>query len=920
MKTLLSSLLVFNLAFAPLIAHAADFKAPVRVSLQAPILGRGAAKPVVVRRGPAVNLIEIPVNGESSTNFSAISSRERGAYYDRPTRKIWFVYSEEEDKAAAADALYRLRQELPKATIEFKTEDEVLAMKKDDEGKEHVDTEATFNNIAEGPDMVLASNQDLYESLGELREDGYAREIPMGFTTKHSISIDVPKADIDLHRLNDPRLFPHRNYLYITERNILTPPIEAGSHKLHGDKVFLEDAVQAEVGHHKTTGKKGDDDDYMGPLRLGVNYMMWRTGQADDKETAQIRKKAHALADYLEKKEIHVLVIETPEASSVVGMMKKMGYHVGLPVIWDGPNKAPADATGINLTLHYGEGEWLRQAEWVKISRSLDWKFTVAQATVLERLPYNFMEEGGPSILNAEASVKTAMEAALPVLSPDANVRTIGAELTNGNGVIKPGDGNAFGHLGMSFELEPGTHKVSTIWYNSGKGGPFSGVGSDARKALNLAEYAYTTQFIPEAPGQPTPIGETAGGSMLWMHTRRLDNRPVDKTSISDALQFLSHLDAEFQKGNDQYSFLNNVMDVFRRGKQAFTNCSSLVVKAWKKIGAALPDPLIQNPIDGAVNIFALIAREFKTNKTGPFDFMISSWERPYHSAPAHYRIDNRPIASPMYHGAEEALLDMNIFQRVYRYLQMLYYLPRAWRIPKAADAMADMAGVRIIVGPNSNVAKVYINPQSPVIQLRASDEKIEQIRAQRDQNSARMLELNRELVAFMGHEGWRNNPERLREKLDELVDPAQRKKKDEELAEHSRLEAKDTLYHLDELVELNRQLFLKIQLLDPLKRTATKLDPIKRAYEKVMEMHGQLAQGHDLSEEQIGELARLNAQVFKVLNKVADDVVARYGPLFPRAVRMMFAKTSSKDFEELLDLSQKVYKETASKKTGGKK
>ena len=708
MKTLISLSLILNLAFAPVIAQAAVFKAaPARISMQAPVAGRasvqaalpgsmalGQAKPVVVRNG-VVNLIEVPQIDEPVADPAAI--RQEGDDYDRPTQKIWFVYSDQDEKEDAEDALNRLRQELPNANIEFVPQDEVLVMKKDKKGQEHLDAEETFKNIAHGPDLILFPDQDSYEGLRELRDAGYAREIPMGFTGARSISVDVPKADIDLHRLNDSRQFPHRNYMYLSERTVETPAIQAGSHSLKGKRATLEAAVEKGGKDVQKPSKKGDED--MGPLKYFLGYVLWRSKLVDDKETAEIRRKAHALGAYLSKQKTHVLVIDDPEASRVVGLMKQMGYHVGLPVIWNSAY-APADATGINMTVFSGTGEWLRQpqAKTVKVLDSNEWTAAVAQAPALERLPYNFNEVGGPGVVNAERAVRTAMRVSFPLAPTDPDTRIVGAEMSNGNGTYTVADGNGFGHLGESFELKPGVHKVATVWYNSGKGGPFSGVGSDPTKALNLHEYGYTTQYIVKGPGQPTPLGETPGGSMLWMHTRKLDNRPVDKTSISDLLVFFSDLNAEFQKGADQYNFLNNFIEAFRRGRKAFTNCASLVIKSWKKMGARLPNPLIQNPIDGAVNIFALIAREFKENKTGPFDFMISSWDRPYHSAPSHYRIENRPIASPMYHISEKALVDMNFLQRLWRYAAMLRYLPRAWRIPQAADNMADMAGGGIIV------------------------------------------------------------------------------------------------------------------------------------------------------------------------------------------------------------------------------
>lgn len=867
----------------------------------------GPAREVLLRKGPPAELIEIPVAETGDDRSFPDSGRARGAYFYKPTRKVWFVYGDEAEKEAAGDVLRILMEDLgPEASIEFKREDEIIVMRR---GKEALDEKATAERLGQasdqapgqGPDLVLAANQELYEALRELRDHGRARELPMGFTGKRFVSVDVPKRDIDLHGLNDASRLPHRNYFYLSERRVDTPSVSAGRHLLQGRHVTPSAAVEQGSGKVHSGGKKGDAD--MGPLKFFVKYLMWRTGQADDRETAALRRRAHALGEYLDSQDAHILVIDDPETSKVVGLMKKMGYHVGLPVIWRGP-RTPADPTGINLA--DAPGGWLDQAPWVTLSRAGHWTDAVAQAPDLKRLPYNFMEKGGPSVARAEAVVNAALEAALPALAEGSDVRAVGAGLTNGNGTIVPGDANPFGHAFNVLELRPGEYKVATVWYEAGKGGPMSGLGSRPETAMSLAEYPFTTRHIPEAPGQPTPLGDAATGRMLMLFTRKVADRPVDRTSIGDMLQLYAKIDAMFQQGRTSYKFI-----------KGGTNCAAILLKGWKKIGAAIYSALAVNPMDVAVNIFGLIGRELMDNMLGSADFMIMAVERPYHASPADYRIDNSPIASPMYWASSKPWDQMNLLERAWRFLQMLYRLPRAMRVPRATDAIDRMAGIRLVTGPNSRVLRAYINPQSPVIQLRVSDRRIADIRQARNVNNEGMLELNRRLTELTGFSDWRSNPE-LQEKMREW-DARTREAFDAMLGEHKRLGTVDSLHHLDEMLENNRRLFLKIRLLDPLERFSRRLDPVRLAYQRVLELRELLVRGTDFEEKDINELDELNAGVFKALAAASAAVLRRYGLPIPPDVRLVFERTSAKDFEQLLKLSRQARDELSRKRAGRK-
>lgn len=829
-------------------------------------------------------------------SFGRITGALSRTYQDPgPIRKMWFVHSRGEDLDRFKDVLARIGEENPGVEIVFQEEKSVLPYIKGEDGKEELDDsqegrKTLYERIrAHGAEFVLASNQDIYEAFRGLRDSELAREIPFGFAGRRFISVDIPRASLNPAVLSDPLKLPYRKYLEITNRAKSLPGKIAG---MQGSQVALEELLEAadEIGH----GPAKKDEDMGFFERLGMKRLMKLAGQADDPETAKLREKAHHMAAYLERHQADVLVIEDPKTAKMAALMKRMGYHKSLPVIWKGLAN-PGDASGINMAL--SPAEWLK--DWPHVlaakPRSPDGtpglEDAIAQAPKLLRLPDNFMEMGGVSVKDFESKVARAVEMVVPP-SPQAGAPRFDVHfmLTNGNGVRRKGDANPFGHFGLAVTDENGKTLVWTVQYNDG--GSFTGGLGEGRQ-LNLAEYLYSLWYLPGAAGQAIPLAETAVSPVFDFILKGA----VDEAGLEAMRRVAAYINARHLQGKDNYNFLN---------KEGMTNCISLVTQILRAAGFVIAETGIQAPGDKAVEMIAGFARRLLNNQVGPRDFGLVIFERPAHAGPEHYRIPNTVLGSPFFNW-RKTWKYMTLGEKLRRIASWLPTLIQSFRISHRIEAFARMAGHRVSVGPNSRELEIKANPESPILKLRHFAQEIERLRRERVPIEEELGRLNEELLKAGGLEDWRPNPG-LVEEPGSAEGPG--KPSEGELAgmrrRHHQLELKLGLSLFDEQIAQRAVEFHKVEIADSLGRYAGRLERIRKAHRKVLATREMMeTEDRILNEGEVERLNLLNAEVETELQNIRLEILQDIGPAVPHDMNMIARQVSLKTIDQLLRKSQ---------------
>ncbi|HAH06883.1 MAG TPA: hypothetical protein DCM05_10215 [Elusimicrobia bacterium] len=792
-----------------------------------------------------------------------------------PVKKLWFVFEDKTQLERSGDMLRRVAEENPGVEIVTYQEKALLPQAKGEDGKESPDTgkDALTSLVermqAEKAECVLTSNQELYEVFRRMRDFELARDVPFGFVGRRHVSVDIPRASLNPLVLSDPLKLPYRRYLDVGAGGGVPEPIDTADGTMEGSRMAL--AQLLETAHASGHGAAKKDEDMGLLMRLGTKALMRLSGQADDRTTAKLRKKAHALAAYIEENGIDALSTDDPETAAVVGLMKRMGYHKSLPVVWKA-RQAPPDASGINVALR--GGGWLEEAPHVALARpegegrAASVREALSQATRLERLPDNFMEMGGVSVRNFEPKVAEAVRRAVPP-SPKGRY-DVHFLMTNGNGVKSKGDANAFGHFGMAVTDENGKILVWTVQYNDG--GSFTGGLGDGRQ-MTLAEYLYGLWYLPGAAGQAIPLAETAVSPVLdfiWKGA-------VDAAGLSAMRRVAAAINAKHLQGEDNYSFTN------RDGQ---TNCISLVTQILRAAGFPIAESGIQAPADKAVEFIAGLSRSLLSNQIGPLDFGLIRFERPAHAGPEHYRIPNTALGSPLFNRSKP-WSRMNLWEKLVRAIASVPNFIRSLAIPSRIEAFTAMASQSVRVGPNSRELVVEDHSDSPIVQLRGAAETVLRLREER-------VPLERELAA-LNEELLERGPAAADERLEELR------------RRHKELELRLALSILDEQIAQRSVDYLKLRIADTTGRRAGRFDEVKAAREEVLALRDLMeAEGRILDEGEIARLDALNAQVERRLQRIRLDLLREAGPAVPHDMKQISRQVTLKVIDDLLDKAGK--------------
>ena len=839
--------------------------------------------PLVALSDPRVRAMPAP----SPTFGDITGALTRPAPDPGPIRKMWFIFADEAQRLRSQDSLERVREENPGVEAVSYGAESVLTYKTV-EGKREIDTDpevlaALSERIAaEGAELVLTSDQELYEVFRMLRDRGLSRDVPFGFVGRRSVSVDIPRASLDPSKLSDPTRYPHRKYLEILEKPSQAAASEIAGMK--GERTALGELLDAagESGH----GPSKSDEDMGFFARLGTKALLRLAGAADDRVSAKLREEAHALAGALERGAVDVLVTDDPRAAEVVGLMKRMGYHKSLPVVWKG-RAAPGDASGINLALR--PGGWLDAAPHVRLAKSssegraASLKDAVAQAPAVERLPENFMEMGGVSARGFEPAVAEAVARAAPDSPAYKGRYDVHFLLTNGNGVRTPGDANAFGHFGMAVKDEKGKTLVWTVQYNDG--GSFTGGLGDV-KQMTLAEYLYSLWYLPGAAGQAIPLAETAVSPVVDFVLKGA----VDQAGLEAMRRVAAYINAKHLRGEDRYSFLNAA---------GMTNCISLVTQILRAAGFPIAESGVQAPADKAVELISLLARGLLNNRVGPTDFGLVVFERPAHAGPEHYRIANTALGSPLFN-RRKPWQAMSLWEKARRILASIPNFIRSLAIPKKLDAFSAMASHRVRVGPNSRELRIEENPDSPIVLLRRAAEEVERLRRERVPVEKELASLNEDILRQGGYEDWRPGSGSPRPSPEqEAVLKGLRER-------HRGLELELALSILDEQVSLRKTDYLKLVVADLPGRHTGRLERVRRAQARVIEARDLMeTDARILTETEIASLNALNAEVENELQKARLAILKDVGPDVPHDMGMISRQVTLGHLDELLHKSR---------------
>lgn len=799
-----------------------------------------------------------------------------------PVKRLWLVYGSEQELATVQEALAKVKAANPGVQVQLYPADQVLARAKE-KGKTWDSSpqarQTVFDRLLkEEAGFVLATNQDLYEQFRGLRDSNLARHIPMGFAGRKFVSVDMPRASLDPAKLSDPAQYPSRRYLWLGEGSEKAARLLAG---MEGVRKSLSDAtLEGQAEPHAEEG---------GWLsQFGMQLAMKLAGQADSSAKAKLRERAHRLAGYLEANGIDAVATRDPEATRVLGIMKEMGYHKSLPVIW-ADREAPPDARAVSVALR--AGEWQAKAPHVAVSPKASLGDALAFATQrLERVPENFMEIGGVSVKGFTPAVDQAVAKALPGAKAGSGRFDIHFMLTHGNGVAKPGDANPFGHFGMAVTDEQGKLQVWSVQYNDG--GSFTGGLGDG-KQMSLSEYLYSLWYLPGAVGQAIPLGETAAATVYDFVLRG-----ADEAQIETMRRKAAEINARHLRGLDNYRFLN---------EEGMTNCISLVTQILRAAGYRLPETGKQDPAGMAYNMIVEMSRWLLSGRLPAEDFGLLVFERPAHSGPAHYRIPNIALAAP-HSTRQKAWEQMNLWEKLKRIVGVGRNLRKALNVPDFLERFGAMASHRVVVGPNSRTPSVVENPESPVLKLRGARGKVAGLRRERVPLMEAVARIEDRIIKAIGFEGWQPNPaQSLEEQAREAkLEPEAKALLELDLQRHHQLDVALQLNRIDEQAELRRAEFLALQVADPTGRYARRTDPMRRAYAQVLS-HRDRVETEDrvLSPAEIAELDRLNAKIERELEAVRLALLEDAGPTIPQSMTMILGQLDRETLEELRALSQ---------------
>lgn len=822
----------------------------------------------------------VPALPRSAVVAPAPYARMTGALYRSqadpgPVKRMWVVFKPGE-KELVAEAVAKIAEHNPGVEVAWLEESQAIPVVKNEKGEESVDRQALFDSLlADKAEFVLATNQDIYEKFRGLRDSNLAREIPMGYAGRKSVSVDMPRASLDPAVLSDPRAYAARRYLWLGADGAekagarMMAGMEGVRMSLQG--VLKSDAVE---GHG---GAKKDED--MGLVaRMGTKLMMKLARQADDAETQKLREEAHHLAAYIAKEKIDVLATDDARATKVVGLMKQMGYHKSLAVVWASREK-PADASGVNMTVV--PAPWLGEARHVAVSPQPNLSESLAAAVKQERLPDNFMDMGGVSVRDFEPAVAEAVEKALPGKRPKGTY-DVHFMLTNGNGVKNKGDANAFGHFGLAVTDEKGKAQVWTVQYNDG--GSFTG-GLGDQKQLSLGEYLYTLWYLPGAVGQAIPLAETAVSPVFDFILRG-----VDEAQLEAMRRKAAEINARHLKGGDNYSFLNN---------DGMTNCISMVTQILRAAGFRIPETSIQDPAGQAMNMFAELSRWLLNGRITADRFGFVVFERPAHAGPEHYRITNTALASPLFN-RPKPWERMAWYEKAWRFLTFPWNLAKAMSVPEKLEAFARLATHRVVVGPASRDPQVVENAASPIMRLRAGAQAVASLRRARVGLMERIETVEQRIIKAIGFEGWTPNPAQT------LEEQARGKGtvSDDDLRRHHRLTVELELNNIDELIERRRMEFLTLELADPTHKHIWKVEGIKSDYQTVLSYRDRvLIQDRVLTDEEKEQLDVLNARLERRLERARVALLKEVGPSAAQSVKMILGQVDRETLEALKEL-----------------
>ncbi|MBI5241811.1 MAG: hypothetical protein HY926_15165 [Elusimicrobia bacterium] len=829
----------------------AGFASPVR-ELSQPFSGLSLGRASLLEPS-----LSAPAPAAAGKTFGEITGAVTRTQPDPgPVAKMWFVYASAEELQRSQDVLARVRQTNPGIDVVYYHDKALLAFTEEKDGpKPDTSREALAALEArlkqEGAGLVLTSNQELYEVFRRMRDFGLAAGVPFGFAARRAVSVDMPRASLDPSVLSDPLQLPYRRYLDLGRDGGLAQDA-AG---MKGEHAALQDLLEAAHAAGHGAAKKDEDMGFF--ARLGTKALMRLTGQADDRATAGLRRKAHALAAALSERGVDVLSTDDPETSRVVGLMKRMGYHKSLPVIWKS-RQAPPDASGINLAL-FAE-PWLTDAPHVALSEQPNLKAALGQAPKLVRLPDNFMEMGGVSVKDFEPKVAEAVAKAAPP-SPVRGRYDVHFLMTNGNGVKSKGDANAFGHFGMAVTDDSGKILVWTVQYNDG--GSFSG-GLGEGSQMTLAEYLYTLWYLPGADGQAIPLGETAVSPVVDFVLRSA----VDEAGLAAMRRVAAYIDARHLKGEDRYSFLN---------AEGMTNCISLVTQILRAAGFPIAESGVQAPADKALEFIGLLSRGLLENKVPPEGLGLLVFDRPVHAGPEHYRIPNTALGSPLFN-RRKPWSRMSLWEKVGRVLYSIPNFIRSLSIPRRLEAFAAMATHRVVVGPASRELEIQENPDSYIAHLRRASQSMARLRTERVPVECELAVLAAEIL----RQG----------------DSAS----DELRARYKALELKLGLSIVDEQIALRSLDYIKLRIADSAGRHARRLDAVRAARERVLALRDRMVtEDRILTPEEIAELNELNARVEGELSRIRLAVLKGVGPGVPHDMGVISRQVSLQTLDELV-------------------
>ena len=869
-RAIVASLLPLPILLSPLSAQTLRVSAPLRPSAGTPLVSAqpqglalraecpsDAAAPGLLPRPAALPTVAAdPVKDLSTLTGALTRSHEDPG----PVKRMWFVYGSEKERTRAADTLSRVRAANPGVEVVERPAAEVLAGLEDD-GTFPPEAARRLSEAlsGDGAEFVLGTNHEVYEAFRSLRDSGYARATPFGVAGRRSVTVDIPRASLDPQALSDPRTLPHRRFLVIGRAGSLPVPEGTG---MRGTRSTLEDILAERRAAEPRQPWSWD--------KVKLRLLMRLSGEEDPREVRALRADARRLADYLEDAETDVLVTDDPAVAALAAWMKRDGFHVSLPVVWQGET-APPDASAVSLRVRGRAEPALARA--------------VRDAAALRRLPENFGEVGGTPVLGYEEAVRKA----LPRPEPGRGEAVF--LLSAGSGQRRKGDSNAYGHFALAVTDPEGTHRVWTVHYNDRMGSPFTGGTEDDR--LTLGEYLYRLHEIPGAARQPSLLAETSVGPVLAFVLRGLTPAAVEAMR-----EMASFLNATHLAGKDSYDYFN---------KDGKTNCISLVTKVLRAAGFPIAESGTQAPGDKAVEFIRGFSRMILENrvKASEVDFVV--FDRPAHSAST-YRIPNVPLGSPFI-DFRKPWAKMSLWER---FKALAHHPFEFLRVPAYIKAFTAMATRRVTVGPGSRTPAVEELPGSPLARLIRAEKEVSRLEGERAPLMLRRRELEDSILSRLGLGGWQRNPEgdlralsRSRIEAGLRLSPGQEEALRAELEAHHRLDLALGLNRLDGLLAAREADLLKLETADPLRRNATRLDRLRALHSRALALRARMIEEDRLlGEEEVDELAVLDARVESELHRLRTRILGSMEEPVPQDVRTILRGQVTRDLLEELEAS----------------